>query len=78
MDGVFHATYVVARMHQTLRRLLDSGVLNSEQTIAAESDLAAHEQNFAIGDAVVRDGGRLSETGRAVIEAAREYMAAAG
>ena len=78
MDGVFHATYVVARMHQTLRRLLDSGVLNSEQTIAAKSDLAAHKQNFAIGDAVVREGGRLTETGRDVIEAAREYMAAAG
>lgn len=78
MDGVFHATYVVARMHQTLRRLLDSGVLNSEQTIAAESDLAAHKQNFAIGDAVVREGGRLTEAGRDVIEAAREYMAAVG
>ena len=25
MDGVFHATYVVARMHQTLTRLLEFG-----------------------------------------------------
>ena len=78
MDGVFHATYVVARMHQTLTRLLNSGVLSADQVTAAESDLAAHKQNFAIGDAVVREGGRLTEVGRDVIEAAREYMAAAG
>lgn len=77
MDGVFHATYVVARMHQTLRRLLDSGVLNAEQTSAAEADLAAHRHNFAIGDAVVREGGRLTRIGRDAIDAAREYMAAA-
>ena len=32
MDGVFHAAYVIARMHQTLERLLDSGVLDEDQT----------------------------------------------
>ena len=30
MDGVFHATYVVARMHQTLTRLLEANVLDDE------------------------------------------------
>jgi HEXXH motif-containing protein len=77
MDGVFHATYVVARMHQTLSRLLESGVLSAEQEEAAMADLAAHERNFAIGDSVVREGGRLTAVGRDAIEAAREYMAAA-
>jgi len=77
MDGVFHATYVVARMHQTLIRLLASGVLNADQTAAAQADLAAHARNFAIGDAVVREGGRLTEVGRETIEAARDYMASA-
>ena len=77
MDGVFHASYVVARMHQTLSRLLASGVLDAEQTAAAQADLAAHTSNFAIGDAVVREGGRLTEVGRETIEAARQYMASA-
>jgi HEXXH motif-containing protein len=77
MDGVFHATYVVARMHQTLSRLIEAGVLNSEQTAAARTDLAAHTRNFEIGDAVVREGGRLTAVGRETIEAAREYMARA-
>ena len=77
MDGVFHATYVVARMHQTLSRLIESGVLNTEQIAAAQSDLAAHARNFEIGDSVVREGGRLTAVGRETIEAAREYMASA-
>jgi hypothetical protein len=77
MDGVFHATYVVARMHQTLSRLLDSGILDEAQTEAAKTDLALHRKNFEIGDEVVRSGGRLTEVGTQAIEAARGYMALA-
>jgi HEXXH motif-containing protein len=77
MDGVFHATYVVARMHQTLSRLLESGVLDAEQTELAIKDLAAHRKNFEAGDAVVREGARLTHVGRQAIEAARHYMALA-
>ena len=77
MDGVFHATYVVARMHQTLVRLLEAGVLDQEQAEAARKDLAIHRRNFEAGDAVVREGARLTDVGREAIEAAREYMASA-
>lgn len=77
MDGVFHATYVVARMHQTLTRLLQAEVLDSEQTAAAKADLELHRKNFEAGDLVVRKGARLTDVGRAAIEAAREYMASA-
>jgi hypothetical protein len=77
MDGVFHATYVVARMHQTLSRLLASGVLDDGQIEFARADLAQHRRNFDVGDSVVREGGRLTAVGREAIEAAREYMAGA-
>lgn len=77
MDGVFHATYVVARMHQTLTRLLQSGALTAEQTDLALKDLEAHRRNFAAGDQVVREGARLTPLGSEVIESARAYMAAA-
>lgn len=77
MDGVFHATYVVARMHQTLSRLLASGVLDAEQEAFARNDLAAHRRNFEVGDQVVREGGKLTQIGREAIEAARDYMASA-
>ena len=75
MDGVFHATYVVARMHQTLSRLLGSGVLSSEQTEFALKDLEAHRRNFDAGDEVIREGGRLTPLGAEVIESACAYMA---
>jgi HEXXH motif-containing protein len=75
MDGVFHATYVVARMHQTLSRLLESGVLDDSQSQAAQIDLGAHRRNFEMGDQIVSEGGRLTAVGREAIEAARAYMA---
>ncbi|MGF1548948.1 MAG: HEXXH motif-containing putative peptide modification protein [Sphingomonadaceae bacterium] len=77
MDGVFHATYVIARMHMTLSRLLEAGVLEPRQQEQAAKDLAAHRRNFAAGDDVIRKSGRLTQTGRAAIAAAREHMAAA-
>lgn len=77
MDGVFHATYVVARMHQTLSRLIESGVLDEKQVEAAHADLTAHRRNFASGDQVIREGARLTPLGEDVIETARAYMAAA-
>lgn len=77
MDGVFHATYVVARMHLTVSRLLDAGVLDERQREAAIADLAAHQRNFDVGDRVVRDGARLTPLGAEVIESARAYMARA-
>jgi hypothetical protein len=75
MDGVFHATYVIARMHQTLSRLMASGILDAEQNEMARKDLALHQKNFDAGDAVIREGGRLTEIGRDAIQSAREYMA---
>jgi HEXXH motif-containing protein len=77
MDGVFHATYVIARMHQTVSRLLDAGVLDEHEREAAIADLAAHQRNFDAGDRVVRDGARLTPLGAEVIDAARAYMASA-
>lgn len=77
MDGVFHATYVVARMHQTLVRLLEANVLDEGQIHAAVADLEAHRRNFAIGDREIRAGARLTPLGAEVIETARAYMAAA-
>lgn len=76
MDGIVHATYVVARMHQTLTRLLAAGNLSASETKAALADLDAHARNFAAGDAVIRESGRLTPLGAAVIDSARAYMQA--
>ncbi len=75
MDGVFHATYVVARMHQTVSRLLQASVIGEDAMAGALADLAAHRRNFDAGDRVIREGGRLTPLGVSVIESARAYMA---
>lgn len=77
MDGIVHATYVIARMHQTLARLLDAGVLDEVESAAAREDLAYHARCFTEGDATIRESGLLTDTGRAAMDAARVYMSAA-
>ena len=74
MDGVVHATYVVARMHQTVSRLLEAGAVDESDMDGAVGDLKAHRRNFEAGDQVIRDGGRLTPLGTSVIESARAYM----
>jgi HEXXH motif-containing protein len=74
MDGIYHATYVSARMHWAMSRLLRSQTLSeverSEVTLAMKRDA----ENFESGDHVIKRHGRLSQTGRSVMEAARQYM----
>jgi len=77
MDGIVHATYVIARMHQTVERLLASGVLTPEQTEAALADLDLHSRKFAEGDGVIRGGGRLTPLGEEIIASARDHMQSA-
>lgn len=74
MDGIYHATFVSARMHWATSRLLEADALpdaSREQTLAAiESD----RQNFEAGYRVVAEHGRLSATGAGLMAAARGYM----
>lgn len=78
MDGIYHATFVSARMHWAMTALLDSGLLDAEARSDALRRLATDAENFAAGDSVVRRHGRLSTTGEAVMRGARDYMAAVG
>ena len=77
MDGVVHATYVVARMHQTVARLLAAGCLDAGQAEAAAADIALHRRAFESGDAVIRQSARLTRVGVEAMDAARAYMTAA-
>ena len=74
MDGVFHAAYVIARMHQTLERLLESGALTDDQRAAAEMDLEIQRTSFAEADAVICQSAKLTAIGEAAIAAARAQM----
>ena len=76
MDGVFHATFVSARMHFAMKELLASGIMLASDVRfireAAERDVAT----FKEGLKTVRKFGRLTPVGQDVMAAAEDYMAA--
>lgn len=76
MDGIYHATYVSARMCWAMENLAESGYLNpAEKEIAlkaAESD----RDNYAKGISVVDAHGKLSDTGAQVMDNARNWISA--
>lgn len=76
MDGIFHATYVSARMTWTMRRLAEERSLDSATRDAARQAAESDVENFRMGDGVIQAHGRLSDTGQALIAAARQYMGA--
>jgi HEXXH motif-containing protein len=75
MDGIVHATYVTARMHRTVARLLQAGVLGGATTAEAQASLVAHRRAFAQGIEVIDRHARLTERGHAIMSGARAYMA---
>jgi HEXXH motif-containing protein len=74
MDGIYHATYVSARMHWAMSQLLASGILDAAGRSQAEAARAADARNFEDGYAVVAEHGDLTATGAAAMQAARSYM----
>ncbi len=78
MDGIYHATFVSARMHWAMSRLLDAGVLDDAATAEAQKARATDRENFEAGYDVVARHGRLSPTGTVLMDGARGYMDGAG
>ena len=74
MDGIYHATYVSARMHLAMSRLLERGHLDDDQTRQAREAMMADRENFVAGYGVVERHGRLTATGEAVMAGAYDYM----
>jgi HEXXH motif-containing protein len=71
MDGIVHATFVTARMHGTLARLLASGALDADQAEEARADMASHAAGLAAGLQEVERHALLTDLGRSVMDAAR-------
>lgn len=75
MDGIYHATFVSARMAWAMERMAEHlGGAERETALAAA---AKDRENFAKGFGTVRSDGRLSETGAAIMAGAEAAMAEA-
>jgi len=75
MDGIYHATFVTARMHRVVWQLLESGVLSASLQEKARRELADNRRLFDQGIKVVREHGKLTPLGEAIIRGAENYMA---
>ena len=80
LDGVFHASYVIARMHRSLVRLRAAGALDAGEQDEAARALAALQRGFAQGLATLERHAKLTPLGADALGAARGWMesAAAG
>lgn len=75
MDGIYHATFVTARMHRSVKTLLDSGTLSTPLREKALKDLETDTRLFKQGIETVQKHGKLSPLGAEVMQGAIDYMA---
>jgi HEXXH motif-containing protein len=76
IDGIVHAAYVTARMHQAVQRLLDAGILSPIDAAEAAEAARDNARRFAAGIETVDRHARLTPLGVAIMGDARRYMAA--
>jgi hypothetical protein len=74
MDGIYHATFVSARMHWTMSQLAQSEILSADEQDAARAAAATDLANFDAGYEVVREHGVLTGLGRSLMACAKEYV----
>ncbi len=75
MDGIFHATFVCARMHWAMAQLASLPAVDVSLAAQAKARAEIHRRSFYSGLALVRQHATLSPTGRALIDGAERYMA---
>lgn len=76
MEGIYHATFVSARMHLVMTRLAESGLLDEDERKAALEAAVSDARNFWSGYSVVEEHGVLTDTGAGLMAGAHRYMQA--
>lgn len=77
MDGVVHATYVIARMHWWATRLMRSGLLEASEIAPVREAAERHVRLFTEGASVIDRHARFTPAGEAAFASARAWMASA-
>ena len=74
MDGIYHATFVSARMHWAMQSLVDSDMLSPDDLIAAKKARDEDLKNFWAGYEIVSKDAKLTVTGEKIMQTAFDYM----
>jgi len=77
MDGIYHATLVSARMSAAMHRQLDSGNLDPAMEKLAGQRIMSARASYARGLEEIREFGRLTEPGEALLKEAGHMLAPA-
>lgn len=78
MDGIYHATYVLGRMHYGIKTILESGLLDECQQTEGQTMLLNISQSFKQGVSTVETSADLTERGQKIMAETRAYMLQAG
>lgn len=78
MDGIVHATYVLARMHYCVERLLSSEALTKTERTQLEAAKARRRTDYLDGLKTVVSHARFTPLGGAIFAGAQNYMSNAG
>jgi HEXXH motif-containing protein len=74
IEGIFHATFVTARMQHAVLTLRAAGALEGAERDEAERASAANAAHFAQGVAILDRHAKLTPLGEAVLSGARAMM----
>lgn len=74
MDGIYHATYVCARICWTMTALLNSKQLSQKENESALVRLRSNTKNFFLGHEVIKKHGKLTYTGETIMQKAYAFI----
>ena len=75
LEGIYHATFVSARMFRAMKQLAVSGILSAEDQQHAVTEAARDKKAFLDGAATLERHGDFTPTGRAILESAQHFVA---
>jgi HEXXH motif-containing protein len=78
MDGIVHATYVLARMHYCVERLLSSEALTETERKQLDAAKARRRTDYLDGLQTIVSHARFTPLGGAIFVGAQNYMSKAG
>ncbi len=78
MDGLVHASFVLARMMWCQDQLLQSGLLQPEEQTETAEARAAHQSRFIDSQALIEREAQFTPNGAALWAAARDWVRQAG
>jgi hypothetical protein len=76
MEGIYHATFVTARMYRAVKQMIDRGILPVPLKEQALKDLKENARLFQKGITTVNQHAKFTAHGAALMQGASDYMAA--